>query len=51
MDVQRATNSLPADLNTLREELSQLHAEVRTAATQRRNEAQNDQGSIVHRNS
>lgn len=48
MDVQRATNSLPADLNALREELSQLHAEVRTAAAQGRNEAQNDQGSIIN---
>ncbi len=47
MDKQRATDSLAADLNTLREELTHLHAEVRTAAAQRRSEIQSDQGDLV----
>ncbi len=49
MDKQRAADSLPADLNTLREELTHLHAEARTAAAQRRSEVQNDQGDLVVR--
>jgi len=49
MDGQRATDSLKADLNTLRQELTELHAEARTAAAQRRSEGQNDQGGIVIR--
>ncbi len=49
MDKHRATDSLPADLNTLREELTHLHAEVRTAAVQRRSEVQSDQGDLVVR--
>ena len=49
MDGQRATDSLKADLNTLRRELTELHAEVRMAAAQRRNEGQNDQVGIVIR--
>ena len=43
MDKQRVTDSLPADLNALREELTELHAQARTATSQRRNEVQNDQ--------
>jgi hypothetical protein len=49
MDGQRATDSLKADLNILRQELTELHAEARTAAEQRSNEGQNDQGGIVIR--
>jgi hypothetical protein len=49
MDVQCANDSLSADLNALREELTQLHAEARKAASGRRNESQSDQGSILHR--
>jgi hypothetical protein len=49
MDGQHATDSLKADLNTLRQELTELHAEARTAAAQRRNEGQNDQVGIVLR--
>jgi hypothetical protein len=49
MDGQRATDSLNADLNALRQELTELHAEARMAAAQRHNESHNDQGSIVIR--
>ena len=49
MDGQRATDSLKADLNTLRQELTELHAEARMAAAQRRSESHTDQGSIVIR--
>ncbi len=49
MDNHHGTDSLPADLNALREELTHLHAETRTAAAQRRSEVQNDQGDMVIR--
>lgn len=49
MDKQRATDSLPADLSVLREELTHLHAEAKTAAAQRSSEGRNDQGGIVVR--
>ncbi len=49
MDKQRVNDSLPADLNALREELTHLHDEARTAASQRRSEVQNDQGDLVIR--
>jgi hypothetical protein len=49
MDKQRATDSLPADLGALREELTHLHAEAKMAVSQRCSEASNDQGGIVVR--
>ncbi len=49
MDKPHATDSLPADLNALREELTHLHAEARTTAAQRRGEAPNDRGDTVIR--
>ena len=49
MDKQRATDSLPADLNALREELTHLHSEAKSAAGQRSSEGHNDQGGIVVR--
>jgi hypothetical protein len=49
MDNHRPTDLLPADLNTLRQELTELHAEARMAAARNRNESQNDQGGIVIR--
>ena len=49
MDDQRPTDSLPAGLNTLRQELAELHSEARMAAAQRRSEGRNDQGGIVIR--
>ena len=49
MDGQRAADSLKADLRTLQQELTKLHAEARTAAAQRGSEGHNDQGGIVIR--
>ncbi len=49
MDKQRTTDSLPADLSAFREELTHLHSEAKTAATQRSSEGGNDQGGIVVR--
>jgi hypothetical protein len=49
MDQNRPADSLPADRNTLRQELAELHAETRTAAAHRLSEGQNDQGGIVIR--
>jgi hypothetical protein len=49
MDGQRVADSLHADLNTLRQELNEMHAQARTAAAQRSSEGRNDQGGIVIR--